>query len=272
MAGAILISALLLFVLIGFAYTPYPPNQIDREAVLRSPGLRHLFGTDNLGRDIFSRAMYAGRTAFAVGVCSAAVSFAAGVLLGAVSGDSYRGGGKRGHIAAGAADAALTRFSDVMRCIPSILLAMMIIAVFGASFFNTVAAVSIIFIPSFYRMIRGGVIQIKDREYVIWARRAGIGRWRVMFMHILPNLTSSIIVMISMTIAQAILTETALTYLGLGVQPPTPGWGRMLSEAQRNILSAPWESVSVGACVSAIVLGFNLLGDGLRDILDVKLI
>jgi peptide/nickel transport system permease protein len=133
-----------------------------------------------------------------------------------------------------------------------------------------VLAICFLFVPSFYRIVRGGVIQIRGREYVIWARLAGIGRWRVLLLHVLPNLVSPLIVMTSLTIAQAVLTETALTYLGLGVQPPDPSWGQMLSEAQRNILSAPWEAVSVGACVSAMALGFNLLGDGLRDLLDVR--
>jgi len=297
--GAALVAALFLFTLAGVIYTPYPPNKIDRTAVSLGPDLRHPFGTDNLGRDILSRVMYAGRTAFAVGMCTAALSFLAGTLLGIVSGFSAAGnhvfdagkpaagvgklvsdlsGGRAARavrrsriLTAGAADVVLTRLADVMRCIPAILLAMMIIAVFGSSLINTIFAISVIYTPSFYRIVRSGVIQIKGREYVTWARIAGVKKWRIMFLHILPNLTSSLIVMTSLTIAQAILAETALTYLGLGVQPPTPSWGRMLSEAQRSILSAPWESVSVGVCVSLMILGFNLLGDGLRDTLDVRL-
>lgn len=257
--GCGMILILLVMMLWGILGTPHPPNYIDIGAAYSPPSADHWFGTDNLGRDVFSRVLTASSAAFATGLISTGISLTIGCLLGLVSGFSRPG-----------VDAVLARLMDVMRCIPNLLFAMMIIAILGTSFANTIAAICFISIPNFYRITRSSVIQVKGREYVTWARLAGISSWRTMLLHILPNILSPLLVMTSMTIAQAVLTETSLSYLGLGIQPPHPSWGQMLSDAQRNILTAPWEAVSVGACISLLVLGFNLLGDGLRDILDVR--
>lgn len=258
--GAAMILVLLAMMIWGMAGTPLPPNHIDMSSALQSPSARHWFGTDALGRDVFSRVLYATKNAFAIGLTATFISLAIGCALGLTAGFSRHG-----------VDVALTRIMDVMRCIPNILFAMMIIAILGASSVNTVAAICFINIPNFYRITRSSVLQVKGREYVTWARLAGIGPIRTMTLHIFPNIASPIVVMTSMTIAQAVLTETSLSYLGLGIQPPDPSWGQMLADAQRNILTAPWEAVSVGLCISLLVLGFNLLGDGLRDIWDVRM-
>mgnify|MGYP000870023034 FL=1 len=257
--GSVMIALLLILMAWGMAGPPHDPNFIDMSQSSQPPGPQHWFGTDTLGRDVFSRVLAAAKNAFGTGLLSTVISLFLGCLLGLISGFSRP-----------AADALLTRMMDVMRCIPNLLFAMMLIALFGAGFFNTVAAICFINIPNFYRITRGSVLQIKSREYVTWARLAGIPFWRTVLTHILPNILSPIIVMTSMTMAQAVLTETSLSYLGLGIQPPDPSWGQMLADAQRNILTAPWEALSVGVCISLLVLGFNLLGDGLRDILDVR--
>lgn len=257
--GGAMVLVLLILMLWGLAGPPHDPNYIDMSVSSRPPSSQHWFGTDSLGRDVFSRVLTAAKNAFGTGLLSTAISLLAGSLIGLVSGFSRPW-----------LDAVLSRVMDVMRCIPNLLFAMMLIAIFGSGFLNTVAAICFINIPNFYRITRSSVLQVKGRGYVVWARLAGIGSWRTMLLHILPNILSPIIVMTSMTIAQAVLTETSLSYLGLGIQPPDPSWGQMLSDAQRNILTAPWEAVSIGLCISLLVLGFNLLGDGLRDALDVR--
>ncbi|MEG0077714.1 ABC transporter permease [Anaerorhabdus sp.] len=257
--GFVITSILLILAIVGIFYTPYSPNSIEVIYASLKPSFEHWLGTDKLGRDIFSRIMYAGHLAFGTSICSVSISLFIGGTLGLISG-----------LAGGFIDTVITKFSDVIRSIPGILFALMIIAVLGKGFINTVIAICFITMPSFIRIVRTNVLEIKNREYIQWANIVGVNKIRIALVHVLPNIVSPIIVMATMGVASAILTEASLSYLGLGIQPPNPSWGQMLSEAQANISTAPWEAISVGVCISLMVLGFNLLGDGLRDYLDVK--
>lgn len=259
MLGSFMILLLLIMMVWGMIGTPHPPNYISFGNSSLPPSTTHFFGTDTLGRDVFSRVLVGSRSAFGTGVISTAISLVIGALLGLVSGFA----GRR-------IDIVLTRMTDVMRSIPSILFAMMIVAILGSSFTNIIIALCFISIPNFYRIVRASVMQVKNREYVIWTKLVGIGWWRTILLHILPNIRAPLIVMSTLNIARAVITESSLSYLGIGIQPPHPSWGHMLSDAQVNILHAPWEAISVGVCLSILVLGFNLLGDGLRDLLDVR--
>jgi ABC-type dipeptide/oligopeptide/nickel transport systems, permease components len=258
MTGVFIIGVLLLFVIVGFLYLPYSPDATNIESIYAAPSFVHLFGTDNLGRDVFSRVMYAGRNAFATGFFTVAASLITGVAVGALAG-----------FFGGIADIVLMRVMDAFKSIPGLLFALMIAAVFGKSFWHTILAISIIMIPSFARITRGSVMQIKSRDYVKRARMAGLPQIRILFMHVLPNVTSPIIIMMSMAFSEAVLIESSLSYLGLGIQPPAASWGQMLSQAQGCLLNAPWLSIFPGTMITLLVMGFNLLGDGMRDLLDV---
>lgn len=259
MIGFILISILVVITLISLVYTPYPPTQIDSNAQSMPPSLEHLGGTDRLGRDMLSRTMVAGQTAFSIGIISVLSSMVLGVLLGLIAGYFQ---GFMGNI--------IMRFTDAFKAIPGLLFAMMISAVFGKSFVSTTVAITIILIPSFIRITRANVLKIKEIEYIKWTSLLGLKPFRVMLVHILPNIVSSVIVTASMGFADAVLIEASLSYLGLGIQPPNPSWGQMLSEGQGFITTAPWLVLLPGAMITLMVLGFNLLGDGLSDLLDAR--
>lgn len=255
--GFAMISFLLGLMVISFFWTPYPPNAPSAIAKLQSPSLLHWLGTDHLGRDVLSRLMLASRTAFLVGSASVAAGLLIGVPLGLTCG--YYGGWF---------DIVVVRILDAMKAIPSLLLALMLISVFGSGMAVTVFAISLLAIPLYARMARSSAMQLKNMDYMQWTQLIGIGSARILFLHLLPNLRSSVLVTASLGFANAVLTEAGLSYLGLGVQPPDPSWGKMLSEAQNYLFNAPWLAIGSGLSITLLVLGFNLLGDGLRDLGD----
>lgn len=255
--GFAMISFLLGLMVISFFWTPYPPNAPSAIAKLQSPSLLHWLGTDHLGRDVLSRLMLASRTAFLVGSASVAAGLLIGVPLGLTCG--YYGGWF---------DIVVVRILDAMKAIPSLLLALMLISVFGSGMAVTVFAISLLAIPLYARMARSSAMQLKNMDYMQWTQLIGIGSARILFLHLLPNLRSSVLVTASLGFANAVLTEAGLSYLGLGVQPPDPSWGKILSEAQNYLFNAPWLAIGSGLSITLLVLGFNLLGDGLRDLGD----
>lgn len=257
--GFIFVAILTLITIISFFYTPYPPTHIDPNAQMMSPSVKHLGGTDRLGRDILSRTMVAGQTAFSIGIISVFNAMIFGVFLGLIAGYFQ-----------GFIGSIIMRFTDAFKSIPGLLFAMMISAVFGKSFISTTVAITIILIPSFIRITRANVLKVKSIEYIEWTSLLGLNPFRVMIIHILPNIVSSIIVTASMGFADAILIEASLSYLGLGIQPPDPSWGQMLNEGQGFIITAPWLVLLPGTMITLLVLGFNLIGDGLSDLLNAK--
>ncbi|MBU5266968.1 ABC transporter permease [Virgibacillus proomii] len=257
--GLSFVIVLLSMMFISLFYTPYEPNAIDPNNRLATPSLAHPFGTDNFGRDILSRVMVGTQTAFLIGTTTVMIGLSIGFILGACAG--YFGGWL---------DELLMRFIDAMLAFPGILLAIMLIAVFEAGMKNTIIALGIMSIPAFARVIRSSFIQYKSYDFVKASIAKGAGAFHIILKHIFPNAISPILVVSSLSFSGSILAESGLSYLGLGVQPPDPSWGRMLKEAQPYIESAPWYVIIVGSIITIMVLGFNLLSDGLRDIQDRK--
>ncbi|MCT4620114.1 MAG: ABC transporter permease [Marinisporobacter sp.] len=257
--GVFLVTILLFLMIVSLFYTPYDINEMVIKERFQGPSIKHLMGTDNFGRDVLSRIIKGAQTAFLVGTVSVGVSFLFGTVIGAIAG--YIGGW---------VDEIIMRFIDALMAFPSILLALVFIAVFGASTQNTIIAIGIRGIPTFARIARSGFMQYKEFEFVKAAKSIGAGHLRIMFIHILPNVLSPLIIAASMGFANAVLAEAGLSYLGLGVQPPEPSWGRMLKEAQNYIVKAPWYTLAPGIMITMSVLGFNLLGDGIRDMRDPR--
>jgi len=257
--GIVLISLLFSMMIVSLFYTPFSVTEINREERFSPPSGRHLLGTDNFGRDVLSRIMKASQTAFFVGLVAVSIGTLFGVTIGAVSG--YFGG---------MVDEIIMRFIDAMMAFPSILLALMFVSVFGVGLRNTIVAIGIMSIPSFARITRSGFIQHKELDYVRSAKVKGVSNLRIMFRHILPNVLSPIVVAASMGFSNAVLAEAALSYLGLGIQPPNPSWGRMLSESQVFITVSPWYAIEPGIFITLLVLGFNFLGDGIRDMREKR--
>ncbi|HEY8462953.1 MAG TPA: ABC transporter permease [Bacillota bacterium] len=257
--GSILIGILLMMMVISFFYTPADPNAMNIQARFALPGAGHILGTDNFGRDILSRIMKGSQIAFSVGFLTLVIGLVAGTLIGSIAG--YYGG---------IVDEVLMKIIDIKMAFPGVLLALMLIAAFGTGINNTLLALGLMAIPRFARVIRSGYLQYKEMDFVKAARARGAGNLRIMYIHILPNLLSPLIVTSSLSFASAVLAEAGLSYLGLGVQPPDPSWGKMLNEAQAYIAEAPWYAVIPGILITMMVLGFNLIGDGLRTVYDVK--
>ncbi len=219
-----------------------------------------LLGTDDLGRDVLSRLIYGARVSLFVGVSIVIISTLVGTTLGLVSG--YFGG---------KVDSVIMRFIDILMAYPSILLAIIVVSVIGPGMTNAIIAVAIVNIPSFTRLVRANVLEVKERQFVQASKTFGAGPIRIMVKEILPNCMATLIVQTTLGLSEGILSTAALGFLGLGVQPPTPEWGIMLSDARPYIESSPWLVTLPGLCILAVVLGLNLFGDGLRDALDPKL-
>jgi len=257
--GSTMVAILVLTMVISFFYTPYDVTKMDISNRFLSPGSQHWLGTDNFGRDILSRIMEGTRTAFLVGLIAVSIGFLLGTFIGGICG--YFGG---------IVDELMMRFMDAMLALPGLLFALMFVAIFGVGILNTMIALGIMAIPRFARIARSGFIQAKNLEYVKSAKVMGATPFRIMFVHILPNTLSPLIVAASMGFASAVLAEAGLSYLGLGVQPPNPSWGRMLNESQVYISKAPVFVLAPGFMITMAVLGFNLLGDGIRDLRDPR--
>ena len=242
--GIVLVAAAVLISLVGCFYTPYDPNAMDATLKNASPSLAHLFGTDNFGRDVFSRVMKGAGTTFAVGLSVVSIGAVGGCVLGAFTG--YFGG---------KADLILMRVNDAVAAIPSILLALVFVGVFGSGTLQLVAALGILFA----RVVRSGFLVQKELDYVKNARLMGASHLRIMFVHILPNLKGSLLSALAIGFNNAVLSEAAMSYLSLGVQPPDASLGRMLSEAQPYLFRAPWNAVAPGLMILISVLGVGLL-------------
>lgn len=259
MAGAVLLGILLTILIVSFFYLPYAPNQMHTQQKFELPSRWHPLGTDNFGRDILSRVMKGSQVAFLIGAASVAIGFVFGLMFGAASG--YLGG---------IVDEVVMRVTDAQMAFPGVILALVIITVFGAGTLNTALALGITTIPRFCRITRAGFLQIKKLDYIKAARSRGASSLRLMAFHILPNMASPLLVTTSLSFASAVLAEAGLSYLGLGIQPPDPSWGMMLYEAQSYLLTNPWYAFIPGSMITMMVLGFNLLGDGLRDVTDSR--
>jgi peptide/nickel transport system permease protein len=246
--------------LLSLAWTPHPATEIDIPNKLLAPGAAHWFGTDSLGRDIASQLLVGAQASIVVGVLAVLIGFSFGTALGLVA------SARRGWVEEG-----VMRLSDFTFAFPALLTAILLGAIYGPGLVTGIVAIGLFNVPVFARVTRGAANAIWAREYVLAARAAGKGRWQITVDHVLPNIASALIVQATNQFATAILAEAALSYLGLGTQPPTPSWGRMLNEAQTQMFQAPMLAVYPGVAIALAVLGLNLMGDGLRDLLDPKL-
>ena len=258
--GGVLTLLLLMAAGLSLAWTPWSPYEVDMAAKLQAPDAQHWLGTDPFGRDVASLLLVGARNSILVGLIAVSIGLTVGTALGLLA--AARGGWL---------EELIMRLADFTFAFPAILSAIMLTAVFGAGIVNAIIAIGIFNIPTFARITRASARSIWSREYVLAARACGKGPWRITFDHVLPNMLSVLIVQATIQFALAILAEAALSYLGLGTQPPQPSWGRMLAEAQTLLFQAPLLAVFPGLAIALAVLGLNLLGDGLRDLLDPRL-
>ena len=243
-----------LLILMGYIWTPYSPTQMDASAQMQAPSLQHLLGTDNFGRDIFSRVLQGAGTSFLIAVSVVAIGCLAGILVGSLCG--YYGG---------TADVILTRVCDSITAFPSILLALVIVSVVGSGTYNIILALGILFIPSFARIVRGEFARCRHLNYIQSAKLMGVGDARILFSHILPNTFSVLLPAITIGFNNAILSEASMSFLGIGIQPPHASLGSMLNDSQTYLGSAPWYALSVGGTIVLLILGFSLLSEGLQQ-------
>jgi peptide/nickel transport system permease protein len=258
--GSVLSFALTAAALLSLVWQPYPANDIELSRKLQGPSLSHWLGTDAFGRDIVSLLLVGAQNSIVVGVVAVGIGLLVGVALGCLA------AARRGWV-----EELVMRASDFTFAFPALLTAIMLTAIYGPGLLMSIVAIGIFNIPVFARITRGAANAVWSREFVLAARTAGKGAWRITIDHVLPNIASPLIVQASISFATAILAEAALSYLGLGTQPPKPSWGRMLSEAQTLLFQAPMLAVYPGVAIVLSVLGLNLMGDGLRDLLDPKL-
>jgi peptide/nickel transport system permease protein len=261
MAGLWCLVALAVVALFAQLISPYDPIEVHLVTALQPPSAAHLFGTDEFGRDILSRIIYGARVAFQIGVLAAVIALGIGVTLGLIAG--FYGGRF--------IDSLIMRCVDVMLGFPYLLLAMIIVAILGPSLTNAMIAVGIVNVPMYARLVRGSVLSIREREYVQACQAVGGTDLRIVLKHILPNVLGPIIIQATLGVGQAIINAAGLSFLGLGAQPPAAEWGAMLASGREYILRAPWVGAFPGMAIFVMVLGFNLMGDGLRDALDPKL-
>lgn len=257
--GLAVLALLVLAAAFGPWLAPQDPNAIDVPGRLSPPSLDHWFGTDEFGRDVLSRVIVAARVSLQVGAIAVGISLGLGVPIGLVAG-FYRG----------RVDDALMRLMDMLFAFPAILLAIAILAVLGPGIRNAMIAIGIVYTPIFARITRGSVLSVREEVYVRAARSVGANDLRILRLHVLPNVLAPIIVQASVSLAFAILSEAALSFLGLSVQPPDPSWGRMLFEGRGFMRLAWWMAVFPGLAIFVTVLAFNVVGDGLRDVLDPR--
>ena len=261
-SGVVAVGALVALLVVGVAVfapvvAPHPPDEPNFDLIEAPPSYKAWFGTDRLGRDVLSRVIYGSRISLSVAVVSIGASMLVGGGLGLGSG-----------FAGGTWDNVINRVMDVFFSIPGLLLAVGVAALRGPGVNSAVLAIAIVYMPIFARVMRGPVLAEREKEYVEAVRALGATRWSVALKHVLPNVLSPFVVQGTVAFSQAVLIEASLSYLGLSAQPPTPSWGNMLNEGRTYLETAPWISVFPGIAIMVTVLAFNLLGDGLRDILD----
>jgi peptide/nickel transport system permease protein len=239
---------------------PYDPSAIDVDNILAPPAAAHIFGTDELGRDVFTRMLYGAGISLKVGFVAVGIAVLIGAFLGAISG--YYGGWL---------DIVIMRFVDVMLCFPSFFLILAVIAFMEPSIFNIMAVIGLTSWMGITRLVRAEFLSLKERDFVLAEKAIGASHPRIIFLHILPNAMAPVLVSATLGIAAAVLTESALSFLGIGVQPPTPSWGNMLTQGQNVLGIAWWLSFYPGMAILITVLGYNLLGEGIRDAIDPRL-
>jgi ABC-type dipeptide/oligopeptide/nickel transport system permease subunit len=259
-AALVMLLILILTALFAPWIAPYDPYEQDLRHTLQKPSAEHWLGTDLYGRDLLSRVIYGTRNSLLVGVVSVGFAAGVGMILGLISG-FFRG----------VIDSLMMRIMDALMAIPPIVLALSLGAAMGGGLVNVIISLGIALIPSYARMMRGQVLAVREADYVIAAEISGASRWRNMFVHVLPNCLSPLIVMITLHLGVAILAEAALSFLGLGIQPPGAAWGSMVNEGYRYMTANPLLSFAPGLAVMIAVLTFSIVGDGLRDALDPKL-
>ena len=252
-AGLILTALILVMVLTSFAWVGRDYNAMNPDIRFLPPGAEHPLGTDNFGRDVFLRAAAGSRYTIVLALCTVAAAAAIGSALGLFAGYS---GGIAGEI--------IMRLMDAVSSFPGILLALALVALVGNSQFTLFIALLILFVPSFTRIMRSGALEYKNADFILAERLLGASHGRIIFVHILPNLAHSLLSAAALGLSNAILAEAAMSYLGLGIQPPLPSWGRMLSESQNFLYNAPWCALAPGLCIMLTVIAFHCLGDGLR--------
>jgi peptide/nickel transport system permease protein len=260
MLGAVVVAILIVVALFAPVIAPHDPYAINVEAILLPPSFSHLFGTDELGRDVFSRMVYGARVSLQVGFVAAGLATLVGVFLGALAG--YYGG---------KVEALIMRFTDMMLCFPTFFLILAVIALLEPSILNIMAVIGLTSWMGVARLVRAEFLTLKERDYVVAARSLGASDKRIIFRHILPNAMAPVLVALTLGVAGAILTESGLSFLGLGVQPPLASWGNILNQGKANIEIAWWLSLFPGLAILVTVLGYNLLGEGIRDALDPRL-
>jgi peptide/nickel transport system permease protein len=258
--GTLLSGLVLGMALLSMVWTPYAPTAMNIRKRMALPSAEHWLGTDSFGRDVLSLVLTGAQNSLLVGLVAVGIGLLAGSALGLLA------AARRGWI-----EELVMRFADFTFAFPAILSAILLAAVFGPSTMNSIVAIAIFNIPVFARVVRGSANAVWSRDYILAARSAGKGGFRITLEHVLPNILAVIVVQATIQFALAILAEAALSYLGLGTQPPTPSWGRMLNEAQTMVFRAPYLAVFPGLAIAIAVLGFNLLGDGLRDLTDPRL-
>lgn len=260
MLGLVILLITTLLAIFGPTLVIYIPDKMDFSVRFAPPSAQHILGTDDFGRDTFTRIVYGARVSLQVGIISVSLAATVGTLLGLLAGYSRR-----------LVDEVIMRSMDVLYAFPAVLLAIAILAALGKGVGNAMIAIGIVYIPIFARITRGEVLSIRNEEFITAARAMGASDARILIRHILPNILSPIIVETSLSLAFAILAEASLSFFGLGTQPPDPSWGRMLSEGRNYFRQSIWMGIFPGLAIMFVVMGFNFLGDGLRDALDPHL-
>jgi len=260
LVGVVLVFILVLIGLFGRFMAPYRPIAQDLTGVLAAPNARHWLGTDELGRDVLSRLLYGATISLQVGIAAVLIASVPGVILGTYVG--YR---------RGLVDNVVMRVLDGVMAFPALILALTIVAVLGSNIFNVMLAIAVTSFPHYARLVRGQVLAVREYDYVLAVRSVGARDGRIIFRHIMPNVISPVLVQASLGVGFAIMAEAGLSFLGLGIQPPTPTWGSMIQVGFQYLETAPWLVMAPGTMIFMAVLGFNLLGDGLREAFDPHL-
>jgi peptide/nickel transport system permease protein len=259
--GVVIIFVLTLTAVFADKIARYKPDQVRAAERLKAPSATHWFGTDDFGRDVFSRVAHGARISLRIGIVAVLLGTTAGALIGLTSG--YLGG---------RADLVTQRIMDALMAFPTLVLALAVVAALGASLRNVILAVSLTLVPAANRLVRSVALSVRETSFVLAARALGASQWRTVFRHVLPNCLAPYLVIATANLGSAVVAEASLGFLGLGVPPPTPAWGSMLSGATQSYLfRAPWMAIYPGLAISFAVFGFNMLGDAIRDLLDPKL-